>query len=821
MKKIRIGYLSDGFSNGALRDFLPVYFTAYDKNRFEVLGYHTGACDAVTALFREAADGWRDVAGQSAEAIAAAIRKDGIDLLVQLTHEDAPLLAAVRAAHPAPLVHFEPEAIACYSPFEKVLTYSVCAPCLDCGAVKTDYLDRKSASEIDYDALDFGLYRHAPTLAEVCRAANHGVPVVICDEGGSPALARTMDQLGMGGLYTRTERDFSVAALRLSEDFAEIAHYHRRLHWNLHSSPMMTADAFILKAERVYSCLLARRGEQSKKALEKLLEGAEQQRDWHAFLFAFHALDGLDAIPKNKCLMAAWAYFFLRDDMRSLYWAQEAERRGEEKHVTQLYLQMKGSDVLRKWQHLYAMSKEIVSRAEAGEPIQKEVRFAATMYLAGISYRLGHAECTHWYKETSRMAERFSDTYNFFSGALITYNFQDISPTKIRAEHEAYNTFFSSIKRYSHVTHKRGEKLRIGYISPDFRRHVMSNFCWPFLATFDRESFEVYGYNLGADDQYTSLFHSLVTKWRDIEEKDPAKIAAQIHADSIDILVDLAGHTNGSGLPVLAWKPAPILVSGLGYMTTTGLKSVDYFLTDGFVDPPGQGDEFFTEKLVRLKSQFCYNGETNLPASGGAPAISRGWVMFGVFNKYLKITDEMLSDWAMILASVPRSRLLIKNYLFVDIPSMERAYGRFEAAGLPMDRVHLEPASSDYMRRYLDVDIALDTYPYPGGGTTCDALYMGVPVIARYDDLRHSTRFSYGILSVVGLSELASPTREGYIEAARALALDWELLDALHRNLRAMMKASPLMDAEGYMADVEAHYRRMWQAYEEGKDERV
>ena len=817
MEKIRIGYLSDGFSNGELRDFLPVYFTAYDKTRFEVFGYHTGSVDEVTALFREAADGWHDLAGRTVEEIAAAIRADEIDILVQLTRSDSPLFAAVRAAHPAPIIQYEPEGEFCYSPFDKVLEYAVCAPCLDSGAVTTDYLDGKPASEIDYASLDFGLYRYAPTLSALCAAADHSVPVVICDAGGSPTLARTMEMLGMGELYTRTEADFARAALRLSEDFAAIARHHRGLHWRLHGAPM-AADAFIMQAERGYSRLLARRGKTSRKALERALAESEKARDWHAFLAAFHALDGRGKIPKNKCLMASWAYSFLHDSMRSLCWAQEAEQRGEEKPVTQDYLQIHGFLDAKCWQELYAVCKRALARAEAGEPMLADIRFAVTMNLAYAAYRLGKAECVPLYREASALSTVFYDKCSFMSSALMAYNFQDVEPRAVYEAHLGYNALFARVRPYAHQGHKRGEKLRIGYISPDFRAHVMASFCWPFLATFDRTAFEVYAYNLAAEDPYTDVFHSLVTVWREAGGKSYAEVAAQIYADGIDILVDLAGHTSGSGLPVLAWKPAPIEVSGLGYMATTGLKAVDYFLTDGFVDPPGQGDAFFSERLVRLKSQFCYNAPTNLPASAGAPSRERGRILFGSFNQYTKITDETLADWAQILATVPRARLLIKTEVFADIPTVEAAYQRFEAAGLPMDRVLFEPSSKDYMMRYLDVDIALDTYPYPGGGTTCDALYMGVPVVTHCRPDRHSTRFSYGILSVIGLAELASATRAGYVETACALARDAELLDALHKNLRAMMKASPLMNPVDYIADVEAHYRAMWQAFEEGQD---
>ncbi|WP_298593337.1 hypothetical protein [uncultured Mitsuokella sp.] len=817
MTKYRIGYLSDGFSNGDLRDFLPVYFTAYDKNRFSVYGYHTGRVDEVTAMFREAADGWHDMEGRTAAEIAGAIRADGIDILVQLMRRDLPLFAAVRAAKSAPIVVFEPEGAFCYSPFEKVLEYAVCAPCLERGALKAAYLDGKAAGEIDYDALDFGLCRHAPTLVALCRAADHSVPVVVCDEAGSPALARTMEALGMGGLYTREERDFAAAALRLSEDFEEIAHYHRRLHWRLHRSAIMDAAAFMIDTERAYSRLLAKREKRTRKSLETSLSAAGKTRDWNAFLAAFHALDGKGRIPRNKRLMAAWAYFFLHDFLRCLFWAREAERCGEEKPITQCYLQNHALIRAKRWQETYAVSQKALALAAQGEPMSKDIRFAVMMNLGSASYRLGKPETTQAYMEAYRLATHEVDICSFYSSVLMSYNFQDVPPKKVYERHLTYNDLFRQIRPYTHEAHKRKEKLRIGYISPDFRAHVMASFCWPFLATFDRDSFSVYAYSLALGDPYTDTFHSLVTVWRDVHEKTYAEIARQIHADEIDILVDLAGHTMGSGLPVLAYKPAPVQVSGLGYMTTTGLRTVDYFWTDSFVDPVGQGDAYFSEHLVRLTSQFCYNGQTNLPASAGTPAKARGYILFASFNQYTKITDELLADWARILAAVPRSRLLIKTEVFADIPTVETAYRRFETAGLPMDRVLFEPPSQDYMYRYLDVDIALDTYPYPGGGTTCDALYMGVPVVTRYREDRHSTRFSYGILSVIGLPELSSASREGYVEKAIALARDGELLDALHQNLRTMMQGSPLMDAQGYIDEVEAKYRMMWKRYEEGQ----
>ena len=221
----------------------------------------------------------------------------------------------------------------------------------------------------------------------------------------------------------------------------------------------------------------------------------------------------------------------------------------------------------------------------------------------------------------------------------------------------------------------------------------------------------------------------------------------------------------------------------------------------------------FVEKLLRVKSQLCYKSLTdNLPQPSTAPCRERGWVLFGSFNGYHKITDEMLLAWKSILDEVPASKILFKCQVFF-APSMKlEAYNRFKRIGFDMNRVILEPATREYMNRYLDVDIALDTYPYPGGGTTCDALYMGVPVISRYSD-RHSTRFAYSILQNVGVGELATDSLEDYIERAVAVAKDWELLEYLHRNLRRMMEKSPVMDAEGYMREIEVLYREIWERW--------
>ena len=346
--------------------------------------------------------------------------------------------------------------------------------------------------------------------------------------------------------------------------------------------------------------------------------------------------------------------------------------------------------------------------------------------------------------------------------------------------------------------------------------HVMQYFIWPFLAGFDPDRFEVYAYSLGEEDQYTKFFRTLVTCWRDLSEhaRDMEYVAREIYADEVDILFDLAGHTSNSGLAALAWKPAPVQLSGLGYMATTGLPAVDYFVTDHYCDPEGSGSEsVYVEKLLRLTSQFCYNGYTSLPASEETPARAKGYVQFASFNKYAKLQDEMLLAWRTILERVPNARLLLKNSAYGGRGIAALAYDRLQRLGFDMSRVQFEGATSDYMLRYLDVDIALDTFPWPGGGTSCDALYMGVPVVSYYTE-RHSTRFTYSLLANIGLADLASEQLSDYVETVVALAGNLDLLDALHRELRPRMKESPVMDQERYIREMEEWYRAIWADWE-------
>ncbi len=362
------------------------------------------------------------------------------------------------------------------------------------------------------------------------------------------------------------------------------------------------------------------------------------------------------------------------------------------------------------------------------------------------------------------------------------------------------------------VEHRKDvHKIHIAYISPDFRHHVMYNFYYALLEQHNREKFYVTCvYLKDKEDEYSKQVRSWADRFVKLPKKAYNDLAGRLRAMNIDIAVDLAGHTGGSGLYALAYRVAPVQISGLGWMESTGMKEVDYLITDRYMDEPGQS--YITEKPMYLNSCFCFTPGKNkqdLPVSTGAPCREKGYMTFGSFNRLIKIRDEMLIAWREIVMRVPNSKLLLKSMSFDHESTRQYTLDRMEKLGLDRERIILEGPSKDYMKRYLDVDIALDTYPYCGGGTTCDALYMGVPVVSLYGK-RRSSNFGRSILSAAGLGELAVNNADEYVNLAVSLANDWDTLDMLHKNLRSMLEKSDLMNGEKYTRELEAQYEEIY-----------
>lgn len=402
-----------------------------------------------------------------------------------------------------------------------------------------------------------------------------------------------------------------------------------------------------------------------------------------------------------------------------------------------------------------------------------------------------------------------------FSDLLVYLHFlPDLPDEELFAKHKEYGTLFADIQPFVHDRQKHAvhNKIRIGYLSPDFYEHIVTNFAVQLYSAYDREHFEVHLYNTGGThNNVTDWLAGMADGWHDLHGRRAEEIAAAIYADEIDILVDLGGHTKG-GLPLraMAYKPAPVQMSGIGYFDTTGLPTVDYYITDNFCDPPGN-ERLFTEKLLRLsKSHFCYTPPEAVLRCKDNWQLHKP-VVFGSFSNFFKLNDEILRTWLKILKRVQDSRLLLKN-VHPKQKELDEMQERLVRLGFPMERVELRLAAQYYLHEYADMDIALDPFPYPGGGTTCEAIYMGVPVISRYGS-RHGSRFGYSLLCNMGLEELTAATEEEYIEKAVNLAGSPELLQDLHANLRHIMQTSPVMDAKGYLADIQSAYRRIYHSW--------
>lgn len=363
--------------------------------------------------------------------------------------------------------------------------------------------------------------------------------------------------------------------------------------------------------------------------------------------------------------------------------------------------------------------------------------------------------------------------------------------------------------------------LRIGYVSPDLHSHPVAFFFEPLLANHDPEKFETYCYaEVRRPDAVTERLRSLAGHWRSTRGLSDREVADQIHNDRIDILVDLAGHTGDSRLLVFTHKPAPVQVTYLGYPNTTGLSSVDYRLTDGWADPPGLTDEYHSEELVRLPHGFlCYQPPPDAPAVTPVPSLTNGYITFGSFNNLSKVTPEVISLWSRLLNALPDSRLVLKNNSLSDVNSRDHYFSLFKKHGIDQDRVQLLgrlPTLNEHLALYNNIDIALDTFPYNGTTTTCEVLWMGVPVIALAGQV-HAGRVGVSLLSQLDLDDLIGNDQESYLKIAIDLARDTDRLSLFRGSLRGKMENSTLCNGKNFSRDVENAFRAMWRTWCENR----
>jgi protein O-GlcNAc transferase len=365
-------------------------------------------------------------------------------------------------------------------------------------------------------------------------------------------------------------------------------------------------------------------------------------------------------------------------------------------------------------------------------------------------------------------------------------------------------------------------RLRIGYVSPNLRNHSVGRFVAPLLTHHEHAAFEIFVYSdVHTPDDITRRMEGAADKFRRTFGMTDEQVAQQIRSDGVDILVDLAMHMPGNRLLVFARRPAPVQVTYLAYVSTTGLGTMDYRFSDALLDPADAADRY-TERTVRLPSYWCYAA----PAAAPAAVRVRGddeqeagelgeQVTFGCLNNFAKVSPGALETWAEILRAVPEGRLLLHC---VEGGPRERVLLTLEQSGVARERVRFAGMVplDEFLPLHQQIDVGLDPFPYGGGTTTCDALYMGVPVVTWYDPAADALAVGRGgasILTQVGLAELIARDREQYVQVAVALARDTQRRQALRAQLRERMHNSPLMDAAGFARSVEAAYREMWERY--------
>lgn len=404
------------------------------------------------------------------------------------------------------------------------------------------------------------------------------------------------------------------------------------------------------------------------------------------------------------------------------------------------------------------------------------------------------------------------------SNLLYTLYFESrLGPEKLLEEHLRWARRYANPLKAQIRPHGNDRdpdrRLRLGYVSPDFREHPVGRLILPLLAGHDARQIEVYCYSgVRKTDGFTARMQSCAQVWREIGGMSDEMAAETIRGDRIDILVDLTAHMAGNRMLVFARKPAPVQVTYLAYPGTTGLEAIDYRITDRFLDPVGANENQYVEKSFRLeRSYWCYEPPTANLEPSPLPALEMGHITFGCLNNFSKVSADAVETWSEILRGVPGSHLVLHALPGSQRDRMRADFGKRGIAGERLEFIGKLPLA-DYLRAYHRIDIGLDPFPYAGGTTTCDALWMGVPVVTLAG--RSATaRGGVSVLGNVGLPELIASSRSQYVEIAKALAGDLTKLGSTRLTMRTKMRNSALMDAAGFARDFEKAYRQIWRSW--------
>ncbi len=437
--------------------------------------------------------------------------------------------------------------------------------------------------------------------------------------------------------------------------------------------------------------------------------------------------------------------------------------------------------------------------------------------LAGcMSVRADHRSATEMYERALSSNPKMPAIYSNIAFNA-TYR-PELSPAEVFDCHLEWARRFESpdsdVVFVHPVMDQPDRPLRIGYVSGDFGIHPVGFLLRDVILNHDRDLFEIHCFSMmRKEDEITVTIRESADAWHDSLLSSDEELAKEIFDLGIDILVDLSGHTAYNRLPSFALKPAPVQATWIGYFHSTGLKSIDYFITDPYTSPAGCG-QLFSEIPVWLPhSRFCYSPPAYAPEVAPAPVLEKGYITFGCFNRVEKLVEPVIAAWSEVLKALPESRLLLKAGALNNDMVRENLLARFSAYGVPRDRLELQGPTShiEMFEQYGEVDIALDPFPFNGGMTTLEALWMGVPVVCVAGQ-GVVARQTVSVLTNIGLQELAFADVSAYIQGAVRLACDVVRLGVLRQTIRQRMIDSPIMQSAQFARDLEASYRRMWLA---------
>lgn len=432
--------------------------------------------------------------------------------------------------------------------------------------------------------------------------------------------------------------------------------------------------------------------------------------------------------------------------------------------------------------------------------------------------------CLNQYDEAVRVLERAApshptDIFLHNQWCFNIHHLPDASPAQVRAVHEAFDAVLERVEPSKPVTFTQTpdpeRRIRIGIVSPDLITNVVATFIEPVFAHRDSSRYELYAYMTRPnEDEVTARLRAMTDVWRNASAVTQRQLAQRLRDDHLDVIIDLAGHSKGFNLAALHLRPAPIQATYLGYAGTTGVHAVGYRIVDSITDPPGDSDTHTVEKLIRLDPCFiCFTPPPDAPEVAARPADAP--ITFGSFNAVRKINQQVVALWARVLREVPGSRLLLKSFDLADQQTQDNLRARFVAEGIDGARVlTLKPLAPmrDHLGQYAEVDIALDPFPYNGTTTTCEAMWMGVPVVTKIGD-RHAARVGASLLHAAELPDLIANDDDAYVAIAASLARGHARRAELRARLREQMRTSTLMNQPAFAARFYDVVRTMWREW--------